>query len=216
MCHRSPFGRPAFIQGFQMSMFKGAFFGITAAVLLSTSCLAQTSGYSGSSGTTAPPAANAPALTTALGKPITPAEATALQPAVTMPQVATPAMPVSPMTPVAPTAPANIASTLPGAPPAQPTVDTQKTDPCAQYMYSYNAYVVCQDRMQKIDRMKAANTKRMDAFKAPPAPPPVVAAPPAANGKAAPAGAAPANGATPAAATPAAATPGTAATPVIK
>ena len=119
--------------------------------------------------------------------------------AAAVPQVA------SPLAPAAPMAPANIASTLPGAPPVtQPTVDTQKADPCAQYMYAYNAYVTCQDRMQKIDRMKAANTKRMDAFKAPPPAPPVAAVP--ANGKT-PA----ANGATPAAATPAAAVPATAA-----
>lgn len=46
-------------------------------------------------------------------------------------------------------------------------------DPCAAYMASYESYVVCQDRMLKIQRMKEAKEKRN-------APPPAPVAAPAA------------------------------------
>ncbi len=38
---------------------------------------------------------------------------------------------------------------------------TQKiTDPCASYMYAYDAYTLCHDRLIKIQRMKDAKGKR--------------------------------------------------------
>lgn len=88
----------------------------------------------------------------------------------------------------------NIAATLPGAPASLKT-DTTKNDPCAAFMSSYNAYVTCQDRMQKIAALKAASSKRADDFKAPPAPAAgtASAAPTTKDGKTTPA---PANGTT--------------------
>ncbi len=39
-------------------------------------------------------------------------------------------------------------------------------DPCAAYINSYDAYAVCQDRMQRLQRMKDARTKRAEAAEA--------------------------------------------------
>lgn len=47
-------------------------------------------------------------------------------------------------------------ATTAGATPAEPA----KPDPCAAYMQSYDIYVACKDRFQKIERMKEAQTRR--------------------------------------------------------
>lgn len=97
-------------------------------------------GYSGNAAPTPPPKPeNAPPVA---GTPEMPIPAP-------VPVVPTPAVPATPAPqPVAPaTAPAT-------------GTDTQKIDPCAAYMYSYDVYTVCQDRMQKIQRMQDAKQKR--------------------------------------------------------
>jgi hypothetical protein len=86
---------------------------------------------------------------------------------------------------------------------APQTIDAEKIDPCAAYVGNYNIYASCQDRHQKLERMKEAKEKRAAARKKPePAP---VAAPeiqqPAAQTPATP------DAAQPTATTPAAATP---------
>jgi hypothetical protein len=60
----------------------------------------------------------------------------------------------TPETPTPPTVP-EVVQEQP-AQPQQPAV----VDPCAAYMSSYESYVVCQDRIQKIQRMKDAKTRR--------------------------------------------------------
>ncbi len=53
----------------------------------------------------------------------------------------------------APAAPAAVTGTAPAVPEAKP-------DPCAAYLANYDYYTICQDRMQKIQRMQDARTKR--------------------------------------------------------
>jgi hypothetical protein len=69
-------------------------------------------------------------------------------------QASKPAPVEQPQEPAAPVVPPPVAA---AAAPSPPPVD-----PCAAYMASYNAYTVCQDRMQKLQRMKDAKKHRDD------------------------------------------------------
>lgn len=121
----------------------------------------------------------------------TPETAPPAAPAPTDPEVPAPTPPTAP---VAPVAPAPTTPTLPPAfgqnavapvpapaavPQAAPTTPPVK-DPCAAYMNSYDSYNLCQDRIKKIERMKEAMQKRVDARKAASAPPAATPVPAAA------------------------------------
>jgi hypothetical protein len=88
-----------------------------------------------------------------------------------------PAAPASPTvmdilkTPVKPTAavPPAITTTSPGKP--------EEKDPCGDYKSLYEAYVICQDRMKKIQRMIDAQKERDRSLEPPPPPPPPPGAP---------------------------------------
>lgn len=103
------------------------------------------SGYSGYSGGANAPAAPPPAL-----PPVFDSATAAPAPA------------------PAPSAPSSAPAS---APPAAAADETQAVDPCTDYMYSFDAYTVCQDRMAKIQRMKDAKGKRKSNY-APAAPKP--------------------------------------------
>lgn len=112
-------------------------------------------------------------------------------------------------------APANtVTTTTAPAPAGVATTDTQKIDPCKDYMYDINAYNMCQDRMQKYQRLKDGQKARDSAFLPPPAPAPAPAPAAAAPAAGTPAAAAPPAGTTPATtpATPATNTTGAPAT----
>lgn len=71
--------------------------------------------------------------------------------------------PQAPVPPVAPevATPAPVETLTPVQAPAM-------VDPCAAYMSSYQAYVVCHDRMQKIQRLKDAQKSRDAKLNPPP------------------------------------------------
>lgn len=73
-----------------------------------------------------------------------------------------PALPTMPTAPVAPaaTTPTTVPTTT-----APAGLDAAKLppDPCAAYINSYDTYAICQDRIQRLQRMQDARTKRLDA-----------------------------------------------------
>jgi nicotinate-nucleotide--dimethylbenzimidazole phosphoribosyltransferase len=94
-----------------------------------------------------------------------PQEPHAAAPQVAAPQVSAPQAPAAP---AAPAAPVQAQAAAPAPPP----------DPCAAYKTSYQVYVACQDRVQKIQRMRDAMKSREDELTVPAAPvqgvPPVI------------------------------------------
>lgn len=102
-----------------------------------------------------------------------------------MPAAAAPVAPAAPAVaaPAAPVAPAPIDMTqqiLPQAIDPAPVATAPEApaapDPCVAYMSSYDVYTVCQDRMQKIQRMRDAQQKRQPKPAAPAEPTPEEAA----------------------------------------
>ncbi len=101
-----------------------------------------------------------------------------------------PTVPAAPLVPAPTAAPAgtpakppltnSVTTTTAPAPAGATTTDTSKVDPCKDYMYDINAYNMCTDRMQKIQRMIDAKKSRDSVYLPPPAPAPAPAAAPAA------------------------------------
>lgn len=115
---------------------------------------AGTSGYVGG----APPVAPAAApVAAAPAQPMAPTGAPA-DPAVAQ---APPALPAG-------AAPALDPALNPQPPLPPATIDTIAVDPCKNFMTSHAAYVACQDREKKLQRMKDAKAARQKSFEPPP------------------------------------------------
>jgi hypothetical protein len=123
-----------------------------------------TPGASGYSGGDAPAAVSPYAP-----QPFMPYQAPQAAPQAAAPQAAPPvaapmvAQPYAPQAPTVPPVMMDMTQQQPVPQPQQATAPQQAPTPpdaCAAYMASYDAYTVCQDRMQKIQRMKDAQQKR--------------------------------------------------------
>lgn len=136
---------------------------IAAGLLLVTPALAQsfsgTSGVdsTGAVGTAPAPAPMVPQYQPPAAVPTTPA---------TLPPVfqganagaapVQPVVPTVPVQPMVPTAPNGVMAPAAGGLDA----NALPPDPCAAYLNSYDAYAICQDRTQRLQRMKDARSKR--------------------------------------------------------
>jgi hypothetical protein len=169
-------------------------------VFFTTGAEAQTSsGYSGGQNASTPnPVATAPANTGTSG--VSGAQ----------PSTATPVAPAVPVAAAPAAAPTGMTTTAGTPPEGAKTTDTQKVDPCFNYMYDLNAYRMCTDRQMKLQRLKDAKAARDKSYEKPApvaaaatapnaAAPGAPAAAPATTPATAPAttAAAPANGAAP-------------------
>lgn len=83
-------------------------------------------------------------------------------------QTTPPPLPAADPNGVIPVVPVKPATTLADAPPAEPKKQDVPPDPCAGSMGDFDAYTVCQDMMQKIERMKKGSAARNTYYNPPP------------------------------------------------
>jgi len=148
---------------------------VAACVFCAAPAFAQDAAYQGYSGADASAGQKMPSLSDSLNAP---------------PSVASPQAPAAPQvqSPTSPQAPAVAAKTPPAVATATaiataPAASQPPPDLCAAYKSSYQAYAACQDRVQKIQRMKDAkkgrdaDAKTYSDFLNPPATPPAAPSP---------------------------------------